>query len=50
MLFTGPKVLLDLPKSELLKMQEKEIQAAVLERRVDFVKKDHLEADHVEEV
>ena len=36
MLFSGPKVLIDLPKSELEKLQEQEIKRAVEEHRVSL--------------
>lgn len=36
LLFSGPRVLLDLPEEELLRLQEEEIQAAIAEHRVEL--------------
>lgn len=48
MLFSGPKVLLDLPESQLEELQQEEINVALAEHRIEMGDVKALEADHVE--
>jgi hypothetical protein len=36
LLFSGPRVLIDMPESELVKLQEQEIQIALAEHRIEL--------------
>jgi hypothetical protein len=47
LLFSGPEVLLDLPKSQLEQLQQEEISVALTERPKEFV---GASGDHVESV
>lgn len=49
LLFSGPKVLLDLSEAERRRLQEEEIHAAIAERRVELSEgKEVPEVEHVE--
>ena len=51
LLFSGPRVLIDMPESELVKLQEQEIQMALAEHRVELTEgKDLSQPVHVETV
>ncbi|KAL1963340.1 hypothetical protein VTN77DRAFT_8461 [Rasamsonia byssochlamydoides] len=51
LLFSGPKVLLDIPQADLVRLQEEEIHAAIAENRVELAEGKEIPGmEHVERV